>query len=470
MIHLTILHTNDMHGCVDQLPRITTLSRQIRTQVEPASGLCMLWDAGDAEDTTLLESRITKGESVMKMLRGAGYTLVALGNAIPLRYGPQAIPGLARGLGRPLLCANLLDSLGRPLPGLSPYTIENAGPLAIGVIGLTAPMPFYLPFKVVPADPLTLLPKLIAEVRAQGTRTVVLLSHLGSARDREIAEQTPGIDVIIGGHDHVELAPPLVVNGTIIAQAGDKGRFLGRLDLEIDPDSGRVARHRGELIRIGPDIPPNPEVQAVIETEQERVRQTMLRVVGELRDPLDWAADRQCAAGNLLADMLLDRVKGAEISLVLGGHWMAGLPAGPVTLGRLHTALHSTANPGRVILSGEQITQFLQEGLRPGNAVRQLRPLRGAAAGMPHVAGMQARYDPMAHRLLDVQVGDEPLQAERRYAVAATDREFYDYIGYLVIPQDQIEFELPTILPEVFMDYLAKYSPLPAPAADRIRS
>ena len=44
-----------------------------------------------------------------------------------------------------------------------------------------------------------------------------------------------GIDLIIGAHDHVELNPPLVVNGTIIAQAGDYGRYLGRLDLEIDP-------------------------------------------------------------------------------------------------------------------------------------------------------------------------------------------------------------------------------------------
>ena len=42
------------------------------------------------------------------ILRGAGCDYVALGNAIPFRYGPQAIADMAKHFGRPLLCANLL--------------------------------------------------------------------------------------------------------------------------------------------------------------------------------------------------------------------------------------------------------------------------------------------------------------------------------------------------------------------------
>jgi hypothetical protein len=82
-------------------------------------------------------------------------------------------------------------------------------------------------FKLQLSEPSQILPGLMAEVRAQGPTTIVLLSHLGSKQDVALAEQLDGLDVILGAHDHVALNPPLVVNQTIIAQAGDYGRFLG---------------------------------------------------------------------------------------------------------------------------------------------------------------------------------------------------------------------------------------------------
>ena len=93
MTRLTILHTNDIHGRVQQLSRIATLAKRIRREVEATGGHCALWDAGDADDQTLLESNMTKGGTPMALLRNAGYELAALGNGLPLRYGPQTVSG-----------------------------------------------------------------------------------------------------------------------------------------------------------------------------------------------------------------------------------------------------------------------------------------------------------------------------------------------------------------------------------------
>jgi len=470
MTRLTILHTNDLHGRALQLARIATLAKEIRAEAEATQGYCVLWDAGDAEDTILLESSMTKGSAVMAMLRSAGYDQAALGNATPLRYGPQAVQGLAEGLKQPLLCANMIDpDTGHLVAGLAPYMIQTFGQVKVGIIGLTAPMSIYSVFKLVLADPLAVLPDLIAQVRSLGAQTVMLLSHLGSAVDQQLAQQIAGLDVIIGGHDHAALNPPLVVNDTIVAQAGDYGRFLGRLDLEIDSTTGRIVHHHGELIPVSEDAPLDPDTQMTIEIERDRVQQMMQRVIGELRAPLDWAEDQQCAAGNLLADVLFDWVKGAQVALALAGHWTTGLPAGPVTVSALYASMRSTANPARVELSGEQIVQFLREALKPENAARKPRPLLGVAIGMPHIAGMHVRYDPESFDLLEVRIGDEPLQLHHKYVVAATDLElYYDFINYLVIPQEQIELEVPTIVPEVLEEYLTKHSPLSAPTVDRI--
>jgi 5'-nucleotidase len=470
MTRLTILHTNDMHARVDQLFRIATLARRIRDEVQAVGGYCTLWDAGDAEDNVLPECNVTKGRAVMTLLASVGYELVALGNGAPMKYGPQATSGLAESLGRPLLCANMRDvGTGQLISGVVPYTIQTFGDLKVGVIGLTATMrSIYDAFDVILDDPVAVLPDLITRVRALGAQTVVLLSHIGSETDRHVAGQVAGLDLIIGGHDHVALDPPLVVNRTIIAQAGDYGRFLGRLDLEIDPASGRITRHHGELIPVGQDIPPDIRIQAAFKVEQEKVQQAMQRVIGELRAPIDLADDRQCAAGNLLADALLDRVQNAQIAMTVAGHWTTGLEVGPLTLGALNSAIRSPANPAEVSVTGAQIAGFLQAALRPENASRQLRVLRGVAVGMPHVAGMRVRYDPASFNLVEAHVGGEPLQPDRRYVVAATDLEFYDFLGYLVIPAEQIRFEVPTIMPEVLGDYIAQRSPLGAPGVDRI--
>ena len=469
MTHLTLLHTNDLHGRVPQLMQIATLVRRIRREVEAAGGFCLYVDAGDSEDTTLLESSLTKGSAMNAILRGAGCDYVALGNAIPGRYGPQAIADMAHHFGRPLLCANFCDSEGRLVAGLEPFTVQAMGPLKIGILGLTAPVPSYATFfKLKTAQPEGALPGLLVPARAQGAGTILLLSHLASPADLSLAEKFSGLDIIIGGHDHKAFDPPLHVNGTVIAQAGEFGKFLGRLDLELDPVSGKVTHSEGTLLPIDVTIPPDPTAEAVVESERVRVHTIMSRVIGELTDPFELADDRECAAGNLLADALLERMKGTEIALALAGHWETGLEAGPLTQGALFAANRSTANPGKFELTGAQIEQFLRTGLKPENAAQSPHSLRGRKMELPHVAGMTIRYNPSDLEMLNIRIGDQPLQKDRLYKVAATDMEFSEMYNYLVVPDDQADYEVPTIMPEVLEDYIKRHSPVTQNSRGRI--
>jgi 2',3'-cyclic-nucleotide 2'-phosphodiesterase (5'-nucleotidase family) len=468
-MQLTILHTNDLHGRVPQLTRIAALVRQIRREVEAAGGYCLYVDAGDSEDTTLLESSLTKGSSMNAMLRGAGCEYVALGNAIPLRYGPQAIADMAKHFGRPLLCANILDETDKLVAGLEPFTIHNFGSFQLGILGATDPMKIYESiFHLRPKKPDDIFPDLIQQVRGRGAQTILLLSHLSLKEDKRVAEEIAGVDVIIGGHSHDALNPPLDVNGTVVAQAGDFGRFLGRLDLEIDPVSGKVTHFEGTLLPVEESIPPDPETVAAVETERARVRKIMSRVVGTLTSPFELADDRECAVGDLLADALLERLPGTEIAFALAGHWETGLEAGPLTQGQLFAANRSTANPAKLELTGEQILQFLRAALKPENAAQTPHGLRGRKIGLPHVAGMTVRYDPSDLETLEVHAAGGPLEKDRRYVVASTDMEFSDWVGYLPIPDEQVEYELPTIMPEVLEDYIAKHSPVDAGFSNRL--
>ncbi len=394
----------------------------------------------------------------------------ALGNSIPLRYGPEAIENLAKSFGKPLLCANLLNREGDLLAGLLPYKILEVGNLKIGVIGMTDPIPAYASaYKLKPMNPQLIMPGVIEEVRSAGAKTVIVLSHLNSTNDIQLAETIDGIDLILSAHDHKQITPPLQVNGTIIAEAGQYGEVLGRIDLILDESTGKVIEYRGELIPVNDQIPMDDEFQVAVKIEQEKVNERMSVEIGELLQPLECNSDQQCAAGNLLADSLLEYVKNAKVAIVINGHWTNGLKKGKILKRDLYSANRSTGNPAFIMLKVKQIQQFLKAAIKPENYAKTTRSQRGIPFGWPHVAGMTVLVDSKNPDQLEIQVDGRTLNPEEDVMTAASDMEFSEILGYLPIDDDKIEYEVPTILPEIVEVYLEKHTPLEPDTGDRIQ-
>jgi hypothetical protein len=134
------------------------------------------------------------------------------------------------------------------------------------------------------------------------------------------------------------------------------------------------------------------------------------------------------------------------------------LEAGDITIGQLYAACRSTANPGVTTVAGAQLMQFVREGLKPENAARTPQPLRGIPVGWPHVSGLQVRVK--VDGSIECWINGEPLQTDRAYRVAGTDLEFSDIIGYLVVPDELVAYEVPIIVPEMLEDYLARHTPI----------
>lgn len=467
---LTILHTNDIHGRVHQLSRIATLIQQIRQEVIETGGFCLYLDAGDSEDTTLVESALSRGTVMNALLRAAGCDQAALGNAIAIRYGPQAVANLATHFGKPLLCANLFTQAGDLIPGVAASKILKFKGLSLAIIGLTAPMNnFYTNFFGFPVkEPVEIMPKLIEKARQQGAGTILALTHIASKSDIELAQQVAGIDLIIGGHDHKRISPPMMVNNTIITQAGEYGQVLGRLDLVIDPVSGKVLEYSGHLIPVTEDIPEDEAVLAAVTVENRAIKRMMQNKIGEIRQPLDVSEDSECAAGNLQADAILEHVKGARVAFMVNGHWVSGLGAGMVTQGQLYAANRSAGNPALVHLTGAQIKKWLIAALNPENIARQPNPLRGVKTGMPGIAGMNVIVDHAHLEELQVFIEGIPLSDEETYPVATTDLEISEILQYLVIPDSEVQYEVPIVLPEIIEEYIKKHSPIESVKMGRI--
>ena len=49
-VEITIFHTNDMHGRLELMTRLSTFARKLRYEAEMAGKIVFFWDAGDAAD------------------------------------------------------------------------------------------------------------------------------------------------------------------------------------------------------------------------------------------------------------------------------------------------------------------------------------------------------------------------------------------------------------------------------------
>ena len=147
---------------------------------------------------------------------------------------------------------------------IKPSTIVNIKGEKIGLIG-TTPVDltdrtthpdYHKDCKAHDLDKTTeLIQNEINSLKEQGVNKIILLSHLGIARDKEVVQKTDGIDVVIGGHTHeliegINEGENLLYSASgepvIITEAGKDGKHFGELNLTFD-NNGVITKAQNNL-------------------------------------------------------------------------------------------------------------------------------------------------------------------------------------------------------------------------------
>ena len=241
---LTILYTNDIH---DRLAPLASLGELI--EEERASGApVLLFDSGDTwQDFRVPLYAVWGADEMVAWMNRVGYDAMAIGNH-ELYYGAQRLAKLSSQTNFPLLCANMIPLAGNPVPFV-PYTMISTGEMRVLVIGVITAE--YLSYPDYPwlkyIDAAQAIQKALKEMEGKAD-FVVVLGHLSVARAVQIARVVPDIDVFLTGHSHETTPDPVREGKTLILQAGAFGRYLGRLKLEIDLQSGEIVSARNLLL------------------------------------------------------------------------------------------------------------------------------------------------------------------------------------------------------------------------------
>jgi 5'-nucleotidase/UDP-sugar diphosphatase len=323
---LVILHTNDTHshllsygpkdGAGDWtwggMARIATLVGMNRM----GGGKVMLLDAGDFSIGDFMFQKYLSIPE-LSIMKGLGYDAIALGNHEFDLY-PSTLAYELQEAGYPdpataVLCANL-DLTGYPVLEnfIKPYTIKEYGGLKIGIVGLLTESANQLsnPSPVVVRPALGEAQAWVDTLTDLGCDLVVVLSHLGYDYDQLLASQVTGIDVIVGGHSHTEVAAPVQIGNTMVVQAKEFGRYLGKLTLYLDNE--QIESWDYQLLPVDASVPPEPTTAGMIGYLAAGVEadprfgpvytETVAEAAVDITKPLPMGLFKDTPLGNMVAD------------------------------------------------------------------------------------------------------------------------------------------------------------------------
>ena len=174
-----------------------------------------------------------KARLIVESFNLMGYDAMGIGDD-DLTLGKEFLLEISKKANFPFLCSNLVDEgSGKNL--FQTFLIKQINGFRIGLFSLLSP-----DFFTNPSDPrkkgLNFLPPvetaqtMVRELKPK-TDLIILLSHLGYAKDMELAQKVEGIQVISGGHTGINLSYPPVIKTTMILQIASRGMFGGKMDL-----------------------------------------------------------------------------------------------------------------------------------------------------------------------------------------------------------------------------------------------
>ncbi|MFC9270185.1 bifunctional metallophosphatase/5'-nucleotidase [Streptomyces zhihengii] len=495
----TVMGTTDLHGNVFNwdyftdkefddkahndvgLAKISTLVDRVRA--ERGRGNTLLIDAGDTIQGTQLSYYYAKVDPITarrgpvhpmaQAMNAIGYDAAALGNH-EFNYGIPVLRKFEEQCDFPLLGANALDA--KTLrPAFAPYSMHrlrtpHGRDVRVAVLGLTNPgiaiwdkqnVGGRMVFPGLEEQAAKWVPRL----RSMGADVVIVSAHSGSSGTSSygdqlpyvenaaglVAEQVPGIDAILVGHAHTEIAEHFVTNKetgaqVVLSEPLKWGQRLTLFDFDLVWSRGRWTVERaGARVLNSNAVDEDPRITRLLGDEHRKVVAYVNQVIGTS------AAAMTTAEAAWKDEPIIDLINHVQTETVraalAGGEYgalpvlsqascfsrTAAIPAGEVTI-RDAAGLYVFENTLEArVLTGAQLKDYLEFSARyfvrtaPGAPVDTAQLTN--AEGTPDynydaVSGLVYDIDisrPAGSRIVDLAFEGAPVDPAARFVLAVNN-------------------------------------------------
>ncbi|HEX3854384.1 MAG TPA: metallophosphoesterase, partial [Polyangiaceae bacterium] len=352
-----LIHTADLHSHLFPEPTLISATDARRGlgesgQVEAIGGFARIATLiagirGASEHTLYLDSgdliegtdafTAFDGEPEMRALSALHVDAIALGNHDLDPSVPDIVDKHRKFADFPVLAGNYAA----PSAGLGgvmlPYVVLNAGGVRVGVIGVaneTSPGGLESPDNPygISLTPVAEAVQDAIDALRPSVDLIVAITHLGLDADEAMIRATSGLDVVLGGHQHLTIDSPLdrfdcgptlrAERGcherrVILVHSGAFGRYVGRIELSLapaaSPDAGgtpdglEVVSATHSLLPVSSQVEEEPAVAELLEPYRKRLASEGFDTpVAFALGPVPRYGDNggDSALGNLIADAI----------------------------------------------------------------------------------------------------------------------------------------------------------------------
>ena len=381
----TILFTHDLHShflpAVDEdggeyggYARLMTKIREQR-EIDPDA---ILVDGGDFAMGSLFQTAYPTAALELRMMGAMGYDVTTFGNheydylsdgLCSMLYAAmesgERVPAIVEANFLPTDDAEEVWQAYEDY-GVAPYILMERGGVVYAILGISgydcrdcAPSSGMVLEEPAVAAQRTVDEAVAAAKEAYGREPVVVcLSHSGTedgmGEDYELAQAVTGIDLIVSAHTHSTHREPIVVGDTWIVSAGNYGKYLGVVKLNVTGDDVEFTGY--ELIPIDETVADDPEIAGLVEQYKSEVENGYLADYGMTFDQVllenpykfDNSGDTKRTAhestlGNVFSDAYkwaVEQATGEKVDLALtaSGVIRETIPVGAVRVSDIFNA------------------------------------------------------------------------------------------------------------------------------------
>lgn len=409
-MELTILHTNDIHSNYENFSKIVSKIEELKNKNT------IILDGGDFADFKRMELQGTDGIAAVELLEYGGYDAIAIGNNETFN-GLDILTNMATASKVPFLSCNLYKLGFEEIKGVKKSTIINRNGIKILIIGASPDLGVFNALNDIEIRNHIEAVKEEIKLYKGNYDLCVVLSHLGMDKDKEIAQSIDEVNVIIGGHFHILMDKPEIINGTIIHTSGCYGENLGLLKVEIDGNN--IELLEGKNIDVSSyDLSEN--VINILRDNKEKALDNLMKPLYSIDVDLWHDVAEENPITNLLADALTDLFN-CDIGIINSGVINGGIRKGEVSSKKILDICPSPLNPTYFEIQGKYLREAFQasldndicftDGKGPG--------FRGKYLGRIHVSKAVIEHD--GRNIRDVFIDGERLHDDKWYKVASSD-------------------------------------------------
>ena len=522
-VKISVLATTDLHGNVMPydyytaqpanrgLAKIATLIQAARR--ENADSLVI--DCGDTIQGTPLESVYQQyvqtgllpaglrsggpsldGDPMMRAMNAIGYDVMVVGNH-EFNFGLKNLDQARSRAQFPWISANIRAQSGASVKPFAPYFVKTVAGVKIGIVGITTPLipeweaeEHYHGYQFEPA--VEAARRAVSDLRAREHPDVVIVAaHTGLDRDLkssetaatgdarenavyQMATQVAGIDAIIFGHTHQQLAGEQV-GGVLLLQPKNWGIALGRMDFVLRREGSggwKIVSKFSRLIPATTETQPDSQVVAIASAYHEVAERHLNTPVAEAPVALDARLSRveDTALIDAVQQVELFYSK-ADVSFASSFNPRVAVPKGPVTVRQI-AALYIYENQLYAIEgNGKMVREALE------NAARYFKTCANDCTHGPLIdprvigynfdmaQGVEYEIDlarPAGERIRNLRWHGKQLADDQRLRIAVNNYRAGGSAGYTMFRGAKVVWRSPDEIRDLVIRYYGEHKQLPA--------